>query len=324
MNSIKLKKQSILGLQTLLIVTTIFATHFIFAVDNNTSDNFFTAPLTELYKRDHVLFVQDADSNKFVLKYPNPKFDRSPEHAIHDTLGAKIGLAAEININEVRIFKPYDQSISSVDKYHPEKIKTLHTLVPGKEIGKKQEDDLINGLQNESHLEILTANIGLCKIAALDTFLDNNDRHNENLFYKKKTNQYHAIDMDYIFPQALFLPNNNELSNIYDEHKPEDFNFMSSRSADFLKNLKLEQLSLENIMALKEYEKTLSYLISNYPPKKLYSEWMSIAQEVDYKYSESKQKNILTLIEYNFHETKLLQEQLQQLIKQAPATSSVY
>ena len=63
-----------------------------------------------------------------------PLAQYTPPNAQH-SLGAHVGKALGININDVQIFPPHEPSLSSVDIW-PDQMKTLHAFVPGTEIRK--------------------------------------------------------------------------------------------------------------------------------------------------------------------------------------------
>src|SRR5260221_14254545 len=131
MNFLKTKKRSFIKLQSLFLVASLFISLLSFA-----TDTFFTGPLTKVstisYGKD-VYLVKDAQEKEFILKYNTKDFISTSETSIHEALGAKIGIAAGIPINDVKIFAPHDASIQTVDMY-PNVSKTLHTVVPGKEV----------------------------------------------------------------------------------------------------------------------------------------------------------------------------------------------
>lgn len=341
MNFFTTKKRSLIKLQSLFLVASLFIASFSFA-DNT----FFTAPLTQIadlgYGKD-VYLVKDAQEKQFILKYNTKCFVSTSETSIHEALGAKIGMVAGIPINDVRIFAPYDTSLGCVDCY-PHLSKTLHTVVPGK-IAYYAEVPYDVHIQytGPETLTSFTHHIDLCKIGALDLFTSNVDRHNGNLFFDKQTNHFYAIDMDWIFAGVydMFNGKNNASQSSDDKNKYDTISLITSflnklREAihgtpyigktaitcdllapkvyAFLKNLDPKNLSEKEIEALKEINATLYTLQTMYPPRKLYAEWMKIAQEAHYTYNSKKQQYIRYLIAYNHREITKIRAQINRLI----------
>ncbi len=259
------------------------------------NNKFFTSPLTKSNTQNHIRridFVQDANGKKFILKYP-----RHTEHAIAEALAAKIGKDVGVNINDVKICSPRDPAISSVDEY-PSCAKTLHTIVPGKEVNNTSYANItIQNPLGKKALHSLTLHKDLCKIVALDIYLDNWDRHNSNFFYDQQSNTFYAIDMDMIL-----------------ENDRNKFERCATQTINFVKRLNKDNLSEAEKNALRRVNKTLHKLTSQYPPEKLQSTWMELAQEVHYKCHHSEQQRFNNLTEYNFKETQKLQKLLNSLL----------
>ncbi len=313
-----------------------FAAH-IFLTSSLCADVVFIEPLTQIKAfgyDNNVFLVQDAHDKKFILKY-NTKinsFDPSPEPCIHEMLGAKIGLAVNININDVTIFPAHDTSLQSVDS-HPHLVKTLHTVVPGKEVADctmPYNLDLCGALTSTRNLHSLTFHKDLCEIAALDIFTSNMDRHNYNLSFDTTKNEYHAFDMDYSFYNIYFIPNTDNISYI-----PRNFTtfvqlckkplslFLATNVYNFLKEIDQKQLSHQEIEALKIINTTLEKLQIAYPPAKLYAEWMHIAHQAHYTYSIQKQQCIRYLIAYNHLEISKIRAQINRIISDNSYTSQI-
>lgn len=311
-----------------------FATH-LFLASSLVADVSFTEPLTHVATLGQTIFlVKDAQNKQFVLKYNTKINSYTPtaEPSIHEMLGAKIGLAANININDVAIFPAHDTSLQSIDTY-PHLTKTLHTVVPGKEVGDGTMScylDLYGALTSKQNLHSLTFHQDLCKIVALDIFTSNIDRHNYNLSFDDAKNEYHAFDMDYIFYNVYDIPNNDNTTYIPKNvtaliqffAKPLSL-FLATNVYHFLKEIDPQQLSYNEIDALKIINTTLEKLQSAYPPKKLYAEWMSIAQQAHYSYSNEKQQCIRYLIAYNHVEVTKIRAQLNRIISDNSYTSQV-
>jgi hypothetical protein len=301
------------------------------------ADVAFTAPLTHIAALGHdkdVFLVKDAHNKQFILKYntKNDYISPSTEPSIHEALGAKIGLAANININDVTIFPAYDISLQSVDTY-PHIAKTLHTVVPGKEVwhcAMPYNIDIFSALTSQTNLHSLTFHKDLCKIAALDIFTSNIDRHNGNLSFDSTKNQFHAFDMDWSFRDIYFIPNNDNISYI-----PKNITawaqliltppctFLATKVYNFLKEIEHTQLSDQEIEVLKEINATLKKLQTAYPPAKLYAEWMNIAHQANYTYSIQKQQCIRYLIAYNHLEITKIRAQINRIISDKSYKSKI-
>lgn len=308
--------------QSLFFVATFFSAFSLIA------DVTFIEPLAQVkalgYDK-NVLLVQDANNKQFILKY-NTKIDyitSTPEPSIHEMLGAKIGLAAQININDVDIFPAHETSLRSVD-IHPHLAKTLHTVVPGTEVGNIATPytiDICGALTSKRNLHSLTFHKNLCEIAALDIFTSNIDRHNYNLSFDTTNNEYHAFDMDWSFFDVYYIPNSDNLTHIPKNlttfiqflKKPLSV-FLATNVYKFLQEIDPQQLSYNEIEALKTVNTTLEKLQTTYPPKKLYAEWMNIAHKVHYHYSHEKRQCIRYLIAYNHLEISKIRAQINRII----------
>ncbi len=322
-----IKKQSFFA----LFIITLFSAFSLFA------DVTFSGPLTQIKAfgyDSNVFLVQDAHNKQFILKY-NTKINHlipNQEPLIHEMLGAKIGLAANININDVTIVPAHDTSLQSVDS-HPHLAKTLHTVVPGKEVADctmTYNLNLCGALTSNNNLHSLTFHKNLCEIAALDIFTSNIDRHNYNLSFDALKNEYHAFDMDYSFYDVYYIPNSGNIPYIprnltafIQLHNKPVALFLATKVYNFLKEIDPKQLSYAEIEALKTVNTTLEKLQAAYPPKKLYVEWMNIAQQAQYAYSSEKKQCIRYLIAYNHLEITKIRAQLNRIISDNSYTSQM-
>ncbi len=263
---------------------------FFFAIQLHAHD-FFTPPLRQIKYINRIMFVEDAQGNQFILKYP-----RNPNCAVNDALGAAVGKFIGTNINDVKIFPPQSTSVSSVDKF-PNKIKTLHTLVPGNEVRRMRDAlgyfSIKTGLTKKAKLRRIIKHKDLCKIIALDIFLNNGDRHNGNIFYDKDNDRFYAIDMDAIFRKKRLL---------------------AIKAAKFIQELDKKKLSSQEKTALKNLSKTLRALMTQYTPKSLCALKQSLATTAGHEYSISEQKAFRKLVELNFKKLQHLQKLLKKLI----------
>src|SRR5579862_6681340 len=275
---------AIINVRVLFFVT-LWCANFISA------DDFFTPPFRIFKRMKRILFVEDANGKKFILKYP-----RTPDNALHDALGAYVGKALGININDVQIFPPHEPSLSSVDIW-PDQMKTLHAFVPGTEIRKMTKSlkyfTLKGGLCTKIKLENITKHTDLYKIMALDIFLNNADRHNGNIFYDEINNHYYAIDMDALFSKKGLI---------------------ATRAGNFIKNFDKKRLSQKEKAVLKKLQIFLDHLMAEFPPERLCELKKELAAQAQYKYTELEQNTFQKLIEYNFSELKRLQRRLHRLL----------
>jgi hypothetical protein len=258
------------------------------------ADDFFTPPLRILKCIKRILFIEDANGKKFILKYP-----RTPNNALHDALGAHVGKVIGININDVQIFPPDEPSLSSVDIW-PDQMKTVHAFVPGTEIRKMSKAlkyfTLKGGLTTKIKLENITKHTDLYKIMALDIFLNNADRHNGNIFYDEDNDHYYAIDMDALFSRKGFL---------------------ATRAGNFIKNFDKKRLSQKEKTVLKNLSRFLTYLMAEFPPERLCELKKELAEKAQYDYTKLEQETFKKLIEYNFIELKRFQRRLARLLDMA-------
>lgn len=254
------------------------------------------------YTAKKTFFLADQNSNEFVLKY----HPRGPKRAIHDTLGAAIGKSIGLNINEVEVFSADDQFNELFTHINPLEssqigITTLHVRVPGKSVReyKKMNESIYikKGLCRERHLQSLLKYPQLCAVVAFDIFIDNNDRHNGNIFFDMKTQKFYAIDMDHAFKSAYAL--------IYTDHDY-CFDTLASRAYDFIKTIKKRGLSAQEVKILSKIERTLQKLVALYSPDILFDEWMKIAEKGCIDYSPREKKKIRKYLEYHIHEVKKL------------------
>jgi hypothetical protein len=154
------------------------------------------------------------------------------------------------------------------------------------------------------------------------------DRHNYNLSFDATKNEFHAFDMDYIFYNIYDIPNNDNTTYIPKNvttlmqffARPLSL-FLATNVYHFLKEIDPQQLSYNEIDALKIINSTLEKLQAAYPPKKLYAEWMNIAQQAHYSYTTEKQQCIRYLIAYNHVEISKIRAQLNRIISDNSYTS---
>jgi len=172
---------------------------------------------------------------------------------------------------------------------------TLHTHVSGKEVGSLENMRHIyirEGIPNECGLHDITIHEDLAKIVAVNIFLNDQDCHNYNLFFDETKNKFYAIDKELIFFYADSLAN---------------------KAYNFLKTLKIEDLTIAELKALIIVKNTLYILMTNYPPQKMYAEWLNIAQQNNFNLSQEEKARFLTVINRNYGEVQDLYNQLKHL-----------
>jgi len=292
---------------------------------DNSNENFFKEPLTQYTNcgpennsgvfNKGIQFFQDQTGSKFVLKHQISK-----EYSIHEVLGARIGQVLGKNIVNEVIPAPRDLAA-------PYGMTTLHTHAQGTEVGSSCISGKVGikeGLANKANLKSISWNKDLAKIVALNLYLDDRDCHQNNLFFDITSHRFCAIDKGLIFETSYDCKHNlnseHGLHYILPAKYKHDYYYydqlLASDACDFLENIKKEDLSLEEIRALKRVGKTLNSLMVAYPPTKIHSEWMSIAQDFNFDYSDETKENISILVEYNHHENKRLVKLIDKITKQ--------
>jgi hypothetical protein len=127
---------------------------------------------------------------------------------------------------------------------------TIHTVAPGKMI--KAQNSRYDGMNikqadvgfRRDMLSWMAKHPVLVMVVALDTFLNNHDRHRGNLFYEPKTDSFCAIDMDSALKYNLCaLGCKNFTAMLYDRHL---------------------NLSNKEIKTLGLYKEYLEFLIDNH------------------------------------------------------------
>jgi hypothetical protein len=311
--------KKIISRKKLLFTTLILYAHILSAQqqEKNTDDTpFFREPLSKYTKEDWenngefnegIEFFYDQMGAQFVLKHQS-----TPELAIHEILGGRVGKTIGKNlVNEVI---PAPIHIPSEKKFSYGQA-TLHTHAPGRAA---HCISIKTGLAHFKNLEHITENEDLAKIVALNFHLDDQDCNKNNLFFDPHTNHYCAIDKALIFRSTYNLKNGYNHTyidhNSYQSYKLQyilptalhNNQLLATDACDFLENIKKEDLSTAQIDALKLVGTTLKSLMIEYPPTKLHSEWMNIAQDLNFHYPDETKEDISILIEYNNHENKRL------------------
>lgn len=263
-----------------------------------------------------IVFLKDDFNRKFVLKCYS---DDQKGEAISEYLGSFIGTSVNIPINKVKIIVG-GELLTRID--NATYFATLHTHVPGKELCKWYEtppNDIIlkGGLISYRHLNCLMLSDDLCDIQSLDIFLNNKDRHHENCFFDENTMRYYAIDMGDIFLAARNFPNSEceladdvyqELSNMVAQEK-----IVAYDTYQFLTAVDVP-ISCEQKKALQRMSVTLENLVILYPIETLLVMWLSIAQEVDFVYTEYKKTYMRLLFEQNMYWVHKVIDRINELV----------
>lgn len=191
-----------------------------------------------------IFIFTDQLGRKFVLKTVEPEADPWEKYSlVRETVGSRIAEEMNLPIDRVRMIPSNVQF-----GLKPENVPaTLHTFVEG-------ENDIPIGIQqniaagglNYTVIKNMSKSPDLSKIAALDTFLGNPDRHDWNVF--KLGDHYTGIDMGDSFAQPL-----------------------ASFALEQLRDLQQKgvQFTPQEIAGLRVYRDTLEELIRNYSPQKV-------------------------------------------------------
>lgn len=211
------------------------------------------------------IFLQEGGGQEYIYKQIT---DRSPEDQIAVVLeifASKMARTVHIPINEVRMISgsdPFEHRF--FDKYPG----SLHLKVPGKPVEKCPPWEGFD-LHQKIRSAFIIARLGplapeeiglrreviqnmakhpdLAKIAALDSYLGNNDRSNPNIFYDEKGDTFYGIDMGNCF-----------MGNLAESAQDKLKEFVAQPHA----------FSKEELLGLERYRQVLSSLISQFPPAK--------------------------------------------------------
>jgi hypothetical protein len=211
------------------------------------------------------IFLKEGIGREWIYKQitdPNPEDQMS---LILEIFASEIAHTVDIPINQVRL-------ISGSDHFEHRFFDTLpgslHLKVPGKSVESSTPWDgldiqqkirspyLIERLGPLSAEEIglrreVIQNMGkhpdLAKLAALDTYLGNNDRSNPNIFYDEKANAFYGIDMGNCFMGNLAQSAYEKLQEFFAQNP---------------------SFSKEELLGLSRYRQALQSLVSEFPSEK--------------------------------------------------------
>ena len=154
-------------MKKLLLLTTILS---MAAFPNINGKIAFTAPLRKISAERKVIFVEDTQQKRFVLK------QNDPELAVQETIATRIAQSAGININDIELLELNDPLKTTFFGTSNAAV-TLHTHVPGEEVYEIRKQipyavDIKNGIVN-NYFSGPSLNISyhkdLCEIAAANT-----------------------------------------------------------------------------------------------------------------------------------------------------------
>jgi hypothetical protein len=248
--------------------------------------------------------VLDANKQKLVIKEHT-----WPSYEVAEALAAEIGEEI-INTNQVQIFPPNSVVLNGKKISNTT---TVHTYIEGKEIKSEPNNidtDLIHlAITTREHLKnIATQHSQLKDIAAFNIFINNRDCNNGNLLLNEKTNQLYGIDFAAAFIPQVFIPSG----------------LLAARTCNYLQSLSKEELSSEEIKALKHVRKTLETLSNQYPPTELYKLWVDIGKQANYNPNSSTQEAMRQGMNTNFNEIQYLCYHINRLIKNPLSIKSVF
>jgi len=265
-------------------------------------------PFKKLYQipsfRGGVDVVLDANKQKLVIKEHT-----WPSYGVAEALAAEIGEEI-INTNQVQIFPPNSVVLNGKKISNTT---TVHTYIEGKEIKSEPNNidtDLIHlAITTREHLKnIATQHPQLKDIAAFNIFINNRDCNNGNLLLNEKTNQLYGIDFAAAFIPQVFMPSD----------------LLAARTCNYLQSLNKEELSSEEIKALKHVRQTLITLSNQYPPTELYNLWVDISKQANYNPNSSTQEEMSRGMNANFNEIQYLCYHINRLIKNPLSIKSVF
>lgn len=264
-----------------------------------------------------IVFLEDNENQKFVLKCYGQD---QKEEAIGEYLGSCMGVTAEIPVHRVKLMIA-GSLLAEID--NGTTLATLHARVPGQRLGKWFESAahdiaLKGGLISERHLNSIAISDDLCDIVALDIFLNNNDRHNENCFYDETTSHYYGIDMGDIFLSLRAIANDNQsvdagtheiiLQHVIQEH------VVALENYYFLYTLDPSSISIHQKKALKRMSATLQKLLLLYSPHAIIQMWLAVSHQVGYTYGEYKKIYLGALIKQNIYWVGKVIEKIEEII----------
>jgi len=219
-----------------------------------------------------VTFLKHDNKKHYVVKQRLSSIPSRHMIAIRDALGSRIALDNDIPANCVVIIpRGYEFPGKNVTSFPA----TLHEVVPGVRVdrlpaGRRLPRSFIQQHIRKCNIYGLTRDIitnmschpDLCRIAALDTFIANGDRHTGNLFYDDVSNRYYAIDLASSFKYQAACYARDLISSMLKEKKC--------------------VLSKKAIEGLSIYRDTLKRLVQHCHPDRLYECMLNCAKQGDF------------------------------------------
>ena len=271
------------------------------------------------FGRSKITYLKDNTDQRFVLKSKSDKNDDQPHYdqPVRDAVGAYIGNDVQISINKVRIISP-DTQLPGMPGKNSEYAASLHEHVPGKELYKFKSDNILCKLRTG---QLYFENPDLLKIAVLDVFLNNCDRHSQNLFYNPKSNRYYAIDMDRIYANTQICT--NILIYTIGLLQGHLINMPKKTARTITRLMNSAEFKEKKYQALEQFHKTLKELITKYPPSKIYDLWLTFAQQAEYHYSFMQKIIIRAEISRNYNNSKKLLNAIKKVLQTKPQTVEI-
>jgi len=269
-----------------------------------------------------IVYLQETSSGKhWILKQIKEKAPEEQIQLLMEVLVANMAKEFNIPINSVHFILPGELNDIKPLPFFPA---TLHSQAPGQVVEELREwEDLEIGQRirapntpqfdkygplNPSRTGLtwtvitsMSRHIQLPLIVALDTFVGNNDRWCNNLFYDKETDTFTGIDLGESYKYNLCL----EAKKRLDEYHHHCTQLTASK---------------EILEALRIYQKTLDRLKQKWPPKKIANQFKNLCKLSELDHAENtkfihKQKKYLDAIEENGAELCPLLEALDEFLE---------
>lgn len=214
----------------------------------------------------YISFITDGENNHYVIKQKRKGTVKEQFLVVSEKLSAYIAEIAEIPAHRVQILPA---GMAFTGKMITEDAASILTLVPGIPI-KLVKTGIYSGLYlrqtnkptwpqeelglNERVIASMALHPDLALIAALHTFIGNEDCHGDNLFYDEQTNRFYAIDMDKIYRME------------------EQRELISKLACDQIRRMlhSKEKFSQAEFDGLKLYQNTLQRLAVIFPPARIH------------------------------------------------------
>lgn len=207
--------------------------------------------------RNIITSVTDSNGSEYLIKQLEGDPSRYITKTAIEALGAFIAESAGILTNHISIL-PADEPCES--KFFPGQPATIHTFVPGPQLVEHalfSKIDIRQKKINESPfvgpgitaltIRSMTVHQDMPRIAALDTFIGNPDRHASNLIYDKYGDHFYAIDFSLAFSINLA---EHSLRTIRKLKKSNRFSVKEKRALRTFRNMLKKLLGLHSPKSL--------------------------------------------------------------------------